>query len=394
MWHEYIILNSLLRKTAKAEVDLPAMQRPAHYQEMFYETPADAEEISPSITIRRMRRVKGGGSAACDVVYTENLWEPINNTLASRPEFEAWQAATQWVIVTDESYNGLASFMLQGCEVISSDATNVLLVTPKRLTETLMSMDANIATVLVLAVEDRIIDFCTKQLDVWMQTGSSNISDTSKLHMLWLPTSRSEQTLPVHTALEALHWCSYTILCDLAYLPPTEDDVKASLLTMLRTAIFIDAQFIYWLEGNLTAMAETNEQLHQSAVMRAANIIFTLKRHRNNEPSIPMAFTDSVALHRTQVANQNTPNWQVQARQLWLDVRYSQAIGNLAQGDVDRVERVMISLDLMSAAQNSTLLNPVTTNAQETSKPFVIIQELGKGISTTEFIAEAWEQAL
>ena len=139
-----------------------------------------------------------------------------------------------------------------------------------------------------------------------------------------------DRTLPAHLELEALPWRSYTVLCDLANLPTTDDAVKESMLTMLRAAIFIDAQFMYWLEGNLSAMAEIDEELHQKAIMRAATSIFTVKRRRSDEPAVPMAFTDTPALRYSKPNNEETPAWQVQARQLYLDVMYAQAAGNLA----------------------------------------------------------------
>jgi len=369
------------------------MQRHAQSQEMFHESSVEADEISPSITIRRARRVESGRRVACDLVYTEQLWAPINNTLAGCSEFEAWQAVKQWIIVTDEGYNGLASAMLQGCEAISSNDANVLLVTPKRLIETLQSMSASIPTVVVLAVDKSAIDFCTEQFDAWMQTSVGTQSTTSEVHLLWLPTSRSEQTIPAHIELEALPWSSYSILCDLANLPSTDDAIKESILIMLRAAVFIDAQFMYWMEGNLSAMAETDEDLHHTAIMRAAKTIFTVKRHRSDEPAIPMSFSSTAALRNTSPANEETPRWEVLARQLYLDVLYAQASDSLADSEVVRIERVMDSLGILSAAQNKLSVMSNVEDNPEYAEPFVVLKELGTSVYANEFVYEAWEKA-
>jgi len=369
------------------------MQRHAQSQEMFHKGSVETDEISPSITIRRTRRVQGGKHAVCDLVFTEQLWAPINNTLAGCSENEAWQSAKQWIIVTDESYNGLASSMLQGCEVMSSEGSDVLLVTPKRLTETLLSMSASSPTVIVLAVDRDAIDFCTKQFDVWMQTCSSPQSKTSELHMLWLPTSRAEQTLPAHSQLEALPWSSYSVLCDLSNLPTTDDAIRESILIMLRTAVFIDAQFMYWMEGNLSAMAETDESLHHTAMMRAAQTIFTVKRRRSNEPAIPMAFTDTAALRNTTPANDETPRWEVLARQLYLDVLYAHAAQCLADSEVERINRVMDSLGILTAAKNTQVVTPNLENNPDNAEPFVVLKELGAAIYAGEFEQAAWAKA-
>lgn len=368
------------------------MQQSAQSQEMFHDGSVEADEISPSITIRRTRRVRSGANSIFDLIYTENLWSPINNTLAGCTEFDAWQSAKQWVIVTDESYNGLASAMLEGCEALSGSNTNVLLVTPRRLAETLQSMNANTPTVIVLAVGAGVIDSCTTQFDEWLQTCTGEEATSSKIHMLWLPTSRTGQTLPAHDSLEALPWCSYTILCDMANLP-TGDTLKESILIMLRAAIFIDAQFMYWLEGNLSAMSEADEDLHLNAIMRSASTIFTVKRRRSDEPALPLAFTDTAALRHTTAADEQTTPWHVQARQLMLDVLYAQASEKLADTEVDRVKRVMESLDVLDAALDSSVVHQIPLDAAGANDPFVLLRELGTAEYASEFLPKAWEKA-
>ncbi len=382
-----------LRITTKAKTGLVLMQRPAQSQEMFHEGSVDADEISPSITIRRNRKVRSGGNFACDLVYTTELWAPINNSLVGCTEFEAWQSAKQWIIISDDSYNGLTSSMLQGCEALTTDSTDVLLVKPNRLVETLLPMDSSEHTVVVLAVDRASIEMCTKQLDVWMQTSATNESVMSNIHLLWLPTSCAEQTMPANVALEALPWCSYTVLCDMANLPLSEHAIKESQLVMLRAAVFIDAQFVYWLEGNLSAMAEADEQLLLKAIMRAAHTIFTVKRRRSDEPSIPMAFTDTAALHHTQAVSDEFPHWQVQARQLYLDVMYAQATDKLASSEVDRIKRIMEALDLLNAASDPSVVQTIDCEAGAITEPFVLLNELGTAVYSSEFSACAWKKA-
>lgn len=369
------------------------MNQSAQSYEMFHRGSVDADEISPSITIRRTRSVNGSGNVACDLVYTEQLWSPINNTLVGCTEFEEWQQAEQWIIVTDESYNGLSSAMLQGCDALSAEHANVVLVDSKQLTQLLSSMNASTPTVLILATDKKAIDFCTKQFDAWMQSSAINQDTYPEMHMLWLPTSRAEQSLPVHIALEALPWRSFTILCDLAHLPTTDEAVKESMLTMLRAAIYVDAQFMFWLEGNLSAMAEPDESLHQKAIMRAARSIFAVKRRRSDEPAIPMAFTDTPALRYSQPNNEETPKWQVQARQLYLDILYAQATDNLADADADRIKRVLDTLGLLNSAEDKLLVTSIMQERPASAEPFVLLSELGKAIYTSELTHKAWETA-
>jgi len=91
------------------------MASPAHQSDRYHQNSVEQDEISPSITIRRSRRMRTGQTAGASLVYTEQLWAPTNNTLVGCTEYAAWQTSAQWLIITDAAHQGeagaSASFM-------------------------------------------------------------------------------------------------------------------------------------------------------------------------------------------------------------------------------------------------------------------------------------------
>ena len=237
------------------------------------------------------------------------------------------------------------------------------------------------------------VESCATQAKAWHQARDTAESEHSLVHLLWLPHDRAAQTEPVNSSLEALAWASVTIACDLAKLSLEEARVNESLVTMLRTAIFIDAQFLYWIEGNLSALAEVDEDSHARAIMRTANALFTVKRRRSEEPDIPMALTDTVALRYSRAASPQTPGWQVKAWQLLMDVRYAIAAGAMDPSAGERIERVMTSLDLMAAAEqnNSVIIDEPKSAFMD--RPCLILKDYGNAHETRQIVAEAWRTA-
>ena len=106
-----------------------------------------------------------------------------------------------------------------------------------------------------------------------------------------------------------------------------------------------------------------------------------------------MAFTDTPALRYSKPNNEETPAWQVQARQLYLDVMYAQAAGNLADADVDRIKRVLDTMGLLAAAEDKLLVTSILLEQPASAEPFVLLNELGKAIYTSELTHKAWETA-
>ena len=370
------------------------MERKSSALNMFNESVVEHDEVSPSITLNRSRRLRNGPSDSFELVYTEEVWAAINNTLAGCAEFNAWQQAQQWILVTDHAYQGDAAALLKGCEALAKADASVLMIDSARLPNTLLNLKQDTRAVLVLAVSASSVEECASQADNWHVANGFSGANASQVHLLWLPHDRTAQSEPVSHSLEELAWASLTIVCDLAKLSSDKDLINESIVTMLRAAVYIDAQFLHWIEGNLTALADGDDQLHRKAIMRAANAIFAVKRRRSEEPSLPMAFTDTAALRCTHVKNGMAPNWQVKACQLLLDIRYSIAANELDTSAADRILRVMDSLNLISAAQD---VNAVVTSEPMDAfvdKPFLILKDFGNAQITREFITTAWLEAI
>jgi len=268
------------------------MARPNPNIHSFDDEAIADDAISPSVTIQRNRRLRTGMTAYTDLVYTEHLWAAANNTLAGCKEASAWRDAKHWLLVTDTGHRGEATAMLTGCESLAGPDASLAMIDAKRIPETLLETPATDATVVVLALEQINLLEAVKQLDVWMQTAETNDTQTVDVHLIWLPDARAEHTLAANDRLESLPSASLTTVCDLEKLSHTNaDGFKESLSIMLRAALFIDAQFLHWIEGNLSALSEPDIERHKKAIMRAAHSIFTVKRNRSDEPELPMAFS-------------------------------------------------------------------------------------------------------
>lgn len=370
------------------------MERSASVLKIFNQHSVEQDEVSPSITLRRVRLLSNGAPDTCDLVYTENLWAAINNTLAGCAEFSAWQQAQQWIVVTDEANRGDATTLLEGCECLADSAASVEMVDCSGFSSALQTLQPNTPTVVVLALSTASIEDVALQADTWHKANDFSESNRSALHLLWLPHERATQTQPVNVALEALSWASVTVVCDLAKLSNEKKLLNESLVTMLRAAVFIDAQFLHWIEGNLSALANGDEELHRKAIMRTANALFMVKRRRSEEPAIPMAFSDTVALRYSHAVSAKTPVWQVRARQLLLDIRYAIATEALAPSAAERMLRVMTSLQLITAAEDTSLIVSDEPLSAFVDRPFLLLEDFGSAHVTREFAAEAWHEAI
>jgi len=368
------------------------MNKNASVVKIFAEQTGHNDEISPSVNIRRVRQLGDRSSDTCDLVYTEGVWAAINNTLAGCSKFGDWQQAERWILVTDDVCPEEATTMLGGCENLANAAATVMMVDSRGFSDALQALNPNTHAVVALAVSSDSLKKCAVQANKFFE--SSTESNTSQLHLLWFPNDRAAQTVPVDFYLESLAWTSLTIVCDLAKLSKKKEHTHDSLIMMLRVAVFIDAQFLHWIEGNLSALADHDEELHRKAIMRSAHTLFTKKQRRSEEPVLPTAFTDTVALRYTRAASEQTPNWQVKARQLLLDIRYAIAAGALTPSAEERIHRVMASLNLLAAAKDaSTLISeePVSTFVDES---FLLLTDFGSARSTKEFVTKAWQEAI
>ena len=369
------------------------MERHSSVLKIFNESSVEQDEISPSISIRRIRQLIDGSPRPCDLVYTENAWAAINNTLAGCAAFNEWQQAEQWILVTDEAYRGDAAVLLKGCESLASADASVVMIKPSHLSDTLRSSHSNTSSVVVLAVSADSVQNCVTQASASLKPNDYTDRDGAQTHLLWFPHDRAAQTQPINTALEALDWGTVTIICDLAKLSLKAESINESLVTMLRAAVFIDAQFLHWIEGNLSALADCDEELHRKAIMRAANALFTIKRRRSEEPAIPMAFTDTPANLFTRSASEQTPTWQVKAQQLLVDVRYAIAAGALSPTAAERILRVMTSLQLLNTEEDAAILVSDKSLPNFAPKPFLLLKDFGSAHFTREFDQSAWDSA-
>lgn len=358
----------------------------------FHEASVQEEEISPSVRIQRRWRTRHRGTRAGELVYTENLWAAINNTLAGCIEFRAWQNATQWVLVTD-GQRGEGAAMLGGCEAIAAPNADVHMVDTNSVADTLADLATAKPTVFVLAIESNSIATFAETVDEWLQQTLTTNPDTVPMHLLWLPSDRAAQSFPIHTQLESLCWESLTVACDLSTFSTDENELKASLATMLRAAVFIDPQFAHWLEGNLSAMAELDEEVHRRAIMRTANTLFTMKRRRGEEPDVPMPFTDTAALRYSVAADPTAPAWKIQTRQLMLDIAYASHTKALSDSAVERVKRMMNALNLLEAAADTTLVNCDDPDPNAFHHTVLVLTDIGNAQFSQDFDLAAWHQA-
>ncbi len=368
------------------------MANPEKSTRIFHANSVDQDEISPSYSIRRTRRTRRGSVAACELIYTENLWAASNNTLVGSKALSKWQSAKHWVIVTDDAHRGSATHMLGGCEAIAQADSDMVMVKPNLLSKTLLNLSPEESIVVLLAVENFVIPECVRQFDTWFTTCESNDKETSQVNLLWLPHDRAMQTLPADTELDSLPWASMTTVCDLSKLTNNPAQIKSSLVTMLRSAVFIDAQFAHWLEGNLSAMSEINEELHRQAIMRTANAMFTMKRRRSDEPNIPMSFTHTAALLYTTRVDNNTPQWQIQARQLMLDVQYAVETNGFSFSAAERIQRIMTSLQLIDAAKDASIVNAEVSDPTQGFEAFLVLDDIGNAIISQELDVVAWKK--
>ncbi len=359
----------------------------------FHNSTVKHDEISPSVRIRRSWRRQHSGTQLAELVYTEALWAAANNTLVGCLEFSAWQNATQWVLVTDEGQRGDGASMLGGCEAIAGPEANILMLDVSAIEPTLAQLPLDENTMFVLAIESSSIPMFAAQMYAWLQKAANNRVGGTPAHLLWLPKGRAAQTFPIHTQLESLPWKSLTIACDFATFSDADDELKASLMTMLRAAVFIDPQFAHWLEGNLTALAEQEHVVHQKAIMRTANTLFTEKRRRSQEPNIPMPYTDSPAVQFSTASSLTTPEWKLAARQLMLDIGYATHAKCLNSSAMERIKRIMQALDLMGAAEDASLVTCADPDPEAHETAVLVLTDFGNAQILHDFDLGAWHSA-
>lgn len=184
---------------------------------MFTEEPAHMTAqavITPAVSIQHFVTSADGERKPVELVYTEYPWAAINNTFSGCDAYPQWQCATQWLVISDDSDLQEAARIITGCQSLAASAAHLQLCHSAESIEHKRLL-ATTETVVVIAAEAKTYRPCVAALPkIWPALVESQRSANSP-HLLWLPKRFRERTMPEDEALNALHWQSTTIVCDL-----------------------------------------------------------------------------------------------------------------------------------------------------------------------------------
>ena len=161
------------------------MKRQSALLKTFTQRSVEKNEVSPSISLQRTRRLHDGAPSTCNLVYTENAWSAANNTLAGCAESSTWQKAEQWIVVIDETYRGNATAILTGCESLANSTASMTMVEPAQFSTALQELPSGTPCMVVLAISSASVEHCASQAKVWFntETGSKTETALSLIHI-------------------------------------------------------------------------------------------------------------------------------------------------------------------------------------------------------------------
>lgn len=170
--------------------------------------------ITPAVSIQHFVTSADGQRKPVELVYTDYPWAAINNTFSGCDAYPRWQRATQWLVISDESDLQQAARIITGCQSLAASAAHIQLGYSAQSIEQ-NSLLPTTETVVVIAAEAKTYRPCVTALQkIWPAlTQPTHSADTP--HLLWLPQRFTERTMPEDETLNALHWQSTTVVCDL-----------------------------------------------------------------------------------------------------------------------------------------------------------------------------------